>query len=300
MLFLFVCPFLVFGNDIKLPSTIKEVTVFLSGAHITRTATCQLPSGSSEIVLTGLSTKIDESSIQISGLQSVSILSMSYDINYLIKEVDASENAILQDQIKTIEGQIAILISNRLQAFDLEKIKAVSTYYRKRVTAIKDEIFKTNLTINSLKAETRNIQKQMAEANNAPEKEQGELTLKFDAPSTTSLELEVSYQVEDAGWIPNYDIKSNEINAPLNLAYKAHVYQKTGTDWDGVNIILSTGNPSINVAKPDLGIKYLNFTNGYQNTNRTSVKKQRYVYNPSVKKRLWASFTWSKYCGKRY
>jgi len=302
MLFLFVCPFLVFGNDIKLPSTIKEVTVFLSGAHITRTATCQLPSGSSEIVLTGLSTKIDESSIQISGLQSVSILSMSYDINYLIKEVDASENAILQDQIKTIEGQIAILknqisgleeeeqimytnrtVSNRLQAFDLEKIKAVSTYYRKRVTAIKDEIFKTNLTINSLKAETRNIQKQMAEANNAPEKEQGELTLKFDAPSTTSLELEVSYQVEDAGWIPNYDIKSNEINAPLNLAYKAHVYQKTGTDWDGVNIILSTGNPSINVAKPDLGIKYLNFTNGYQNNNRTSVKKQRYVYNPSVK-----------------
>ena len=123
----------------------------------------------------------------------------------------------------------------------------------------------------------------MAELNNTPEKEQGEIKIKFDAPIASKLNLIVTYQVEDAGWIPNYDIKSKDINTPLSLSYKAHVYQKTGNDWNNVNIILSTGNPTINVAKPNLSTKYLNYTNGYQNRNMNTTKKKRYVYNPSVR-----------------
>ena len=57
--------------------------MYLSGAQITRTATCQLQEGTNEVVFTGLSHKIDESSIQISGLNAVSILSIAYDIDYL-------------------------------------------------------------------------------------------------------------------------------------------------------------------------------------------------------------------------
>ncbi len=295
-------PFLVFSNDEKLSSKIKEVTVYLSGASITRTAECNLTSGASEITLTGLSTKIDESSIQISGLQTVSILSMSYDINYLIIEENSSQSLLLQKSIDAKESQIALLknrisgleeeeqviytnrtISNRLQSFDLEKIKKVSTYYRERITEIKNEIFKTNQKINKINHDIRTIKKQMAETNNAPEKEQGEIKIKFDAPIASKLNLTISYQVQDAGWIPNYDIKSKDINEPLTLCYKAHVYQKTGNDWNDVNITLSTGNPTVNVAKPNLGVKYLNFTNGYLNTNVRASKKKRYVYNPSVK-----------------
>jgi len=299
---LMLCPLLVLGNDGKLPSKIKEVTVYLSGAHITRTSDCNLTAGTSEFTFTGLSTKINESSIQISGLQSVSILSMSYDINYMVKEIDNAENSALREEIETIENSIALLknrisgleeeeqviytnraVSNRLQSFDLEKIKAVSAYYRERITAIKDEIFQTNLKINAFNSDVRTIKKQMAEANNAPEKEQGDITIKFDAPIAVNLKLAISYQVDNAGWIPNYDIKSKDINTPLMLGYKAHVYQKTGNDWDNVKIILSTGNPTVNVAKPNLGSRYLNFSNGYQNSSRSSTKKKRYVYNPTVK-----------------
>ncbi|QCX02326.1 mucoidy inhibitor MuiA family protein [Aggregatimonas sangjinii] len=302
LLLLFALPLFTFAVDTQIPSTIKAVTVYLSGAHITRTAECRLPSGTSEMVFTGLSTNIDESSIQISGLQSVSILSLSFDIDYLVKAVTTSESSALQLEIEGLQNQIALLknkisgleeeeqvihtnraVSSKLQSFDLEKIKAVSSYYRERITAIKDEIFKNNLEINSLGVTIRAVQKQMAEANNAPEKEQGEITIKFDAPITTTLELTLSYEVDNAGWIPNYEFKSKDINSPLTLAYKAHVYQKTGTNWDNVKVTLSTGNPTINVAKPNLGTKYLNFTNGYQNTSTNSIKKRKYMYNPTVK-----------------
>ncbi len=303
LILLFVlCPLLIFGNDKKTLSKIKEVTVYLNGASITRTAACDLAAGASEITLSGLSTKIDETSIQISGLQAVTILAMSYNINFMPIVENKTASRPLQQRLTAIETEVAVLknnisgleeeeqviyanrlISARTQGLNLEKLKEISTYYRQRITAIKNAIFKANLEIKKLNTETRIVQRQMTELNNTPEKEQGEIKIKFDAPIASRLNLIVSYQVQDAGWIPNYDIKSKDINTPLFLSYKAHVYQKTGNDWNNVYIILSTGNPNINVAKPNLGTKYLNFTNGYKNKNVNITKKSRYVYNPAVR-----------------
>ncbi|MBS9463426.1 mucoidy inhibitor MuiA family protein [Flagellimonas sp. 389] len=301
LLVLFI-PLIAVGNDLKVPSEIKKVTVYLSGAQVYRKAECKLHEGTNEIVFTGLSSKIQESSIQISGLQAVSILSMSYDLNYLEKtesnpQVTKWEDEILQIQHKItllknlilgLEEEEKVITSNRMisannQTLDLEKVKEISVYYRERITSIKNEIFETNLKINGLNLDVSKLRMQLAEVNNAPQQEQGELTIKFDAPIATSLDLSISYLVNDAGWIPNYDIKSKKLNAPLDFTYKAHVYQKTGKDWDNVNITLSTGNPNVNVSKPHLGTKYLNFVNRYAKLNRQKVKRKGYIYNPTVR-----------------
>lgn len=296
-------PILGFGNDKKIPSTIKDVTVYLSGAQVYRKAQCTLSEGTNELVFSGLSPKIEESSIQISGLQAVSILSMSYDLNYLEKsegnpQVKKWEDEIIQTQheitmlknlIEGLEEEEKVITSNRLvsannQALDLERVKEISAYYRERITAIKNEVFRTNLKINEFNLEVGKLRKQLAEVNNTPEEEQGELTITFDAPIATNLDLSISYLVRDAGWIPNYDIKSKKLNAPIDLSYKAHVYQKTGKNWDNVNVTLSTGNPNVNVNKPNLGTKYLNFVSRYAKQQRPSAKKKGYVYNPTVRK----------------
>ena len=303
ILFLFFIPSIVFPSDKKVPSKIKEVTVYLSGAEITRNASCVLKEGMNEIVFTGLSHKIDESSIQISGLNAVSILSIEYDLNYLEKSESDPQLKEWQTQLEAFEYDITLLknlitglqeeekviTTNRMvstdnQALSLEKVKEISQYYRQRITAIKNEIFKTHLKINALNKEKNALQQQMAEVNNSPEKEQGEITIKFDAPIDIQLNLTLKYLVADAGWVPNYDIKSKEINAPLQLAYKANVYQNSGQDWDNVNITLSTGNPSFNISKPQLEAHYLNFTSAYSRRYSPAQKKKGYAFNPSVKK----------------
>ena len=303
VLFLLLSPFICFPYASEVPSKIKEVTVYLSGAQITRTATCQLQEGTNEVVFTGLSHKIDESSIQISGLNAVSILSIAYDMDYLEQSESNPKVTLWENQIKSLELKIALLnntiagleeeqkviTANRLvstdnQALDLEKVKQISQYYRERITSIKNEIFTANLEINEYKLETIALKKQLGEVNNAPEKEQGEIVIRFSAPIATSLEVTLSYLVQDAGWVPNYDIKSSGLNTPLNLAYKANVYQKTGQDWDNVKVVLSSGNPNYNIAKPNLEAKYLNFVNSYQKRYSPSAKKKGYAYNPNVKK----------------
>ncbi|MFP2994518.1 mucoidy inhibitor MuiA family protein [Spongiivirga sp. MCCC 1A20706] len=301
LLFLVCCTTMGFANDKKIPSAIKEVTVYLNGAQITRNTSMNLDAGISKIILEGLSTKIDESSIQLSGLGSVSILSIAYDINYLKTPASSPEIKALEDKIDAnaiaisklkniINGlkeeeeviQLNRLVTGNEETLDLEKLKKVSTYYRERITAIKNEIFDTNQKINELKSDNAAIRKQLAELNNKPQQEQGEISIKFDAPIDTKLNLTVKYKVDDAGWIPNYDIKSEKLDAPLKLSYKAHVYQKTGEDWKNAKLILSTGNPNINVTKPNLDTKYLNFV-GRNYKARTTTKKQKYYYNPSVK-----------------
>ncbi|WP_285654358.1 DUF4139 domain-containing protein [Allomuricauda sp. NBRC 101325] len=302
--FLFlIAPFLVFSNALKTPSKIKEVTVYLSGAQITRTANCQLKEGSNEVVFTGLSHKIDESSIQISGLGPVSILSIVYNINYLEKsesnpKIKEWENrldqldyeiSILRNTISGLEEEEKVITSNRIvngdsQVLDLERIKQIGTYYRERITSIKNEIFKTILKINELKKEVNDLQRQLAEANNSEEVPQGEITITFDAPIATNLNPTLSYLVEDAGWVPNYDIKSTGLSTDLSLAYKANVYQNTGQDWEHVNVVLSTGNPNYNISKPRLDTHYLNFVSSYQKRYAPTTKKKGYGYNPAVKK----------------
>ena len=300
---LLLIPIVAFGNDQKIPTNIKEVTVYLSGAQITRTAQLQLAIGANEISFTGLSPKIDESSIQISGLKSVSILSVAFDLDYLEPSKDNPEVALLelriiatnhtvaklQNKIAGLEEEQKVINANRLVSgenltLDLERIKQISTYYRQRITAIKNEIFDTNIEINKLKLDVGFLQKQMTEINSSPIKEHGVVRLKLDAPVATSLTLQISYTIQDAGWIPNYDIKSWQINDPLRLTYKAHVYQRSGIDWENVKINLSSGSPSLNVAKPNLTSKYLDFVSRHAKRSDGPVQKQKYFHNPTVKK----------------
>ena len=70
------------ANNKKTPSTLNEVTVYLNGAQITRTAQIVVSNGTTEFVFNNLSPNIQENSIQISGLNNATILSINYGINY--------------------------------------------------------------------------------------------------------------------------------------------------------------------------------------------------------------------------
>ena len=297
---LLLFPILLFSNEI-IPSSISEVTVYQNGAQIKRTASCFLAAGKSVITFNRLSPKIDESSIQLSGLQNASILSIAYNINYISGATTAASDdlevelknislalATLQNEIEGLQQEQSIITTNRIVssekiALDLNKIKEISTYYRERTTAIKNSIHKIELKIGDLTKQKIAIEKQQKELYNTPDTKQGEITITLDNAYASTLQLEIRYQVEDAGWIPTYDLYAKHINAPLELSYKAYVYQKTGVNWENVNINLATGNPTIQTTKPFVGTKHLDFISGYSKPKHFKRSSGKYIYNPLVK-----------------
>ncbi|MCL5244585.1 mucoidy inhibitor MuiA family protein [Cellulophaga sp. 20_2_10] len=299
---LLLIPIAITANDKKTPSAIKEVTVYLSGAQITRTSNFILKEGTTELKFTGLSSKIDENSIQISGLKSVSILSMDYGINYLDKFMLMPEvtemiesTKKLTEEIELLKNRIAGLqeeellisknrqVSSTAESLDLERLKQISTYYRKRITEIRDEIFTITKEIENKNTAISDFNLQIKELTAEPAVAQGELVITFDTSIAINLDLILSYIVTDAGWVPTYDIKSENTNSNLQLKYKANVYQNTGNEWKNVKINLSTGNPVTQTTSPVIDTKYLNFVSGY-NYQSKAIKKNKYYYNPSVKK----------------
>jgi uncharacterized protein (TIGR02231 family) len=94
--------------------------------------------------------------------------------------------------------------------------------------------------------------------------------------------IEVSYLVSQCGWTPSYDLKAKDLNAPVELSYKASVYQNTGEEWKDVNLTLSSSNPYLQQTKPILSTWYIS----YYDPNYYNQRSQGYYddyYNESKK-----------------
>jgi len=292
-----------FVNAFQQPSKINTVTVYLDGAEINRESSLKLNSGKSEITLNNLSPYIEESSIQISGLKDASILSINYGINYLSKKKQSDSISTLQNQLKALDAKIQYqydLISgyneelsliqsnkrlgNETEVVSLEKLKTFATYYRTRITELKIATNFSNSEIKKHQEAQTNIKKQLAELNVEEKTQSGEIKLKLNSDVATSLDLKIKYNIKNAGWFPIYDLKADKINSPINLEYKAHVFQNSGCDWADVNLVLSTSDPNTNNEKPIVNPKYLNFISAYSNyQSQRATRSYNYKYNPLIK-----------------
>lgn len=281
-------------------SSIKAVTVFVDGAQITRYSKITLPEGTTEFSFNKLSPHIKENSIQVSGLNGTSILSINYAINHITKfdktetvtqlqnDIEALNDAIRleQDIMEGYTQEIKIIEDNRKlgndnQVVSLEQLKQFAAYYRQRITELNTLLHKSLKKNRTYKSQIEDIKKQLVELNVDDNILTGEIKVKLTSNTKKQLNLVIKYNVTNAGWFPIYDLKAKSINAPLELYYKAHVYQTTGVSWDTVKLKLSTNDPNTNNIKPIMDTKYLNFVSNYKQQNAT--KRYEFKHNPFVK-----------------
>lgn len=296
-------PFSLFANSEK-PTTskIEKVTVYLEGASIERNSSVNVLPGENIFIFNNLSPDIDENSIQISGLGSTSILSINFNIDYLEKKEDSEEYKTLKNALEALETQkneieniidgykqeLQLLQQNQKINSDatdlsLEKVKEMSVYYRNRTTEIKNAIYKQYQLISDLKNKISDHQNEMLKLDDSKKEQRGQITLKLSSQKPSNLVLNIKYNIKNAGWFPLYDIRATTTSAPIEFSYKANVYQQSGTDWENVNVVLSTGDPNTNNSKPVLLPRYLNFNNkSYAST--TPVRNNKYKYNPTVRR----------------
>lgn len=296
-------PFSLFANSEK-PTTskIEKVTVYLEGASIERNSSVNVLPGENIFIFNNLSPDIDENSIQISGLGSTSILSINFNIDYLEKKEDSEEYKTLKNALEALETQkneieniidgykqeLQLLQQNQKINSDatdlsLEKVKEMSVYYRNRTTEIKNAIYKQYQLISDLKNKISDHQNEMLKLDDSKKEQRGQITLKLSSQKPSNLVLNIKYNIKNAGWFPLYDIRATSTSAPIEFSYKANVYQQSGTDWENVNVVLSTGDPNTNNSKPVLLPRYLNFNNkSYAST--TPVRNNKYKYNPTVRR----------------
>ncbi|MEE9349864.1 MAG: DUF4139 domain-containing protein [Flavobacteriaceae bacterium] len=252
-------------------SDLKKVTVFKNNANIKRHTVVNLKKGVQEIVLTGLTTRLNPSSIQVQlKNNNVELLSAKYEPNYLISKKDSPEIEKLKEALKLLQETMnwhAVeehVLKNTLEVyhknqnlsgdagFTPNQVIELANVYRTKTLELKKELIVIRKKIEKIAKEKTKIELQLENKNAKFNKPSGHIVLKLDVKTATSSTIKFSYLVSNAGWSPLYDLRSEGITKNIQLKYKASIYQNTGIDWNNVPMIVSTGNPLQNNNRPIL------------------------------------------------
>ncbi len=261
-------------------SSISAVKVFLSGAEVTRTGMVDLVKGTSTMVLAGLSEEVDPSNIQVSGSGAFTILGVQHRLNYLEEKQDRAEVADLKDKIKALntdltkeqsllnvlEKEDARLAKNEViagqQGLALEQLRSINEYLQTRQEALALKRIERQDRMAEMRESMNKLNLQLAQVQGKKTRPTSEVVVEVSANTAVEGTLVVKYMVRSAGWSPNYDIRVADITKPLQLTYKAQVFQNTGEDWTKVQLALSSGEPEKDATMPELYPWRLDF--GYQ------------------------------------
>lgn len=296
-------------------STIKNVTVFLKGAQVTRKANANIPSGNSELVFKDLPASMNPKSLQFKSTGSFKVLSVEHKLNYFAEDIPESKVTSLREEVKKlrIQGrrQKALLdvytkeqemilanksIGGQQNGVQLEQLKATANFYRERLTDLKMKAFDLGLKLEEIAAEIKKYDQEIRTLNTPERKSTSQIKVVISAKSATTGKFTISYWVANAGWTPSYDLRVNTIKKPLNIVYKANVFQNSGEDWKKVKLTLSSGNPVEGGTKPELSTWYLdvqskNYTSSHGRVSGISTindyeKDYNYTQNRTVSGQL--------------
>ncbi|MDD3741585.1 MAG: DUF4139 domain-containing protein [Bacteroidales bacterium] len=288
------------AEEIPVKSKVINVTVFPGSAQLTRSASFTAVSGVNEIIFENVSSFVNTSSIQAKGKGNFTILDVKFRYKQPEIIIDPQEGVIppkVLKEIALLEDSLAYLnfdlseLYLQIDAFNMEKtiltnnqlvkghggdtiteLKATMEYFRVKINDINTNIqklrkqefgMKKQLSRMSARLDDLKAYNQQQNPVNASKSPIPQIIVIISCDAAVNGSIDISYMVTNAGWTPTYDLKTNGIDQPVQLVYKADVWQSTGEDWENSRIKLSTITPSANNIKPVLPVFYLNYYNYY-------------------------------------
>ncbi len=285
LILIFIATYTFADDPTEVKSKIDVVTVFLDGAEIINTAEVKMSAGQKQYVFTGLSTKMRAGSVNVTVSGDVSIVSIVERINYMDVIEPTAKVKTLNDSLETLNYKLK-LIANEKGALYEEKnllisneslggantgvntleIQKAADFIFSRMKDIANQLTELEMKETKLWEKVGKINNQLAEMNAQFNQPKSEVVVTLNAHSTTTGNVKLRYLVTSAGWSPTYDLIVEDIAKPIELKYRANVFNNTGIDWKDVKMKLSTADPLQSISKPVLQKWVLN-NNEYDDYN---------------------------------
>ena len=284
-------------KQINVAAEIDRATVFLNGAQLFHSARVNLPAGPSEVVIQGISSMLDANSVQGGGSGNFTIMDIQYrlfypepvagnaDLTAIDKKIRMTQDSIVEIdyQIKALNAekevldvQKSILMNNRLlhstTSDSLELIRNSVAYYEQKMQeiltatlAIERKAHKADVQRNDVNARLVQLQQYRNQQASvvSPNAPVPQVVMQVMADEATTATVNVDYITYQAGWYATYDIRATDVAKPVELAYKANIWQSTGINWKDVELTCSTGNPLMGNTLPELTAWYLGYYQQY-------------------------------------
>lgn len=260
-------------------SSLESVMVYRAGASLNHNVKVNLPAGTSELILGNIANSIDPNSVQINTPADVTILSTTFNRDYL-KNITRSAAYLKVEDSLTLAKKDLVTIQNKkvveqnLLVFldknqvvggantgtSLAELIKLGDYYKTKQLEIRNAISALELLENKQQQLITKLQKQLNELGQGQSGIKGQLVLQINSKQAISgAVLKFSYLSTNASWVPSYDLRGESVTTPLKIVYKANVLQNTGIDWKKVKLSLSTATPTQSGTAPMLSAWFLRF-----------------------------------------
>ena len=284
------------ANYISQSSEIKNITIHNVGAHIERKGNASIKLGSNHLIITNLSPSLIDESIQfVMNSKNIIINSVSKKMNFLTKEsMGNKELDFLKDSLSNIKEQkrikevnLAVFIEEKdlfnenksvlktTREFIVDDLMDLSEYFKKSISRIQSDISYTKKEIDSLSLIEEKIKHQINSIIKNTRNQSANIMVQLTCTKAGNYDYELSYNSNKAGWAPSYEIRSKGINSPIDLTYKAKIFQNTNEIWDNVRLSLSTGKLNKSNKAPSFQTQYIS-------TYNTNFKRAKTMVNYSA------------------
>ena len=262
----------------KVKTAAEKVTLFIDGAQVTRTRQIDIPAGNSTVVFTGLSPYLDDKSMQVGAKGRFTVTA----VNRLFNHTDSLERSTRQqaleqelDKIRqqqkkqqaareVIDAETELLkvncsVGGRNVATPLAAIKELNEYYASRMQELKRRTLELDAQAQALSDRERQALADLTQLGGRQSAPMSEVEVRIEAPAACKGLFTLTYYVRNAGWFPSYDIRSGGLSEPVEIAYKANIFQNTREEWQNVELTLSSSNPNTGGIAPQLRTWWLDY-----------------------------------------
>lgn len=263
---------------------ISEVTLYQGTALVSRhIKLSEKTSGMTEVIITGLPSTTESSSVYADQAEGVQIRSVAFrsrapstseSVETQVTQLDAKIQK-LRREITEKKNKIALhrkrqKFLNSLQTFtvpsaelemkhgvlradELEKLTLMHfrqyEHASELILVLDFEVTDLKSTLNTLLKQRRNLAKTPLMRYDAV------ILLNKSAEAKKSFRL--NYLVKDCGWSPVYNVRGQSDGKPTVIEFNALIHQVSGEDWERAKLHLSTASPQTSAFNPILSPLYI-------------------------------------------
>lgn len=262
------------------PNFPDAVTVFEDRARVHRRSVVDVITGTNEIKFVALPSSLDPSSVRarlrgVPGLvlgvrleREIHLEDVQEEVRLLVKKMQQLEDQLSASQFRMEELDRRREITLRLAKILEDSISNGGADLFAGVTSaevisaqqwVSDRLLEITLEKDRLNLQRADIEKNLSDLSSdlqPLQESQGSTTwlatVLIQAQESGEAIIELAHDVFGANWVPIHEAILNESEGTVQWRSKAQVVQRSGEDWTGVELTLSTARSSLGLAPPSL------------------------------------------------
>jgi hypothetical protein len=267
------------GDQAKMAAShIVKVVAYPNSALVTREVDVPAGTGMIEVVVSSLPVRTIKDTLYSEGSNGLRVLSTRYRTRPVFEDT-REEVRKLEDSKKKLElaadkikSEVNSVKMNMKTLDGLEKFTTVTTvsatekgglngdtaialvkYIMEQRAEKAKELVVLEQQLKTNDEERNFVVLKLKDLTKGSTKEERDAVIVVDRELGNGGKVRLNYLVDAVHWTPQYKLRSGKAGDNVAVDYLGSLFQQSGEDWNGVELTLSTAQPLLNAAPPELG-----------------------------------------------